>query len=86
MAISLSPKHLKRYKDIGRLLIRYGRADLVPDDAAADVVEDAEPITTDVAEPRAEQLAADLERLGPVASSPSSTCAAGRSRPSVRWP
>ena len=63
MAISLSPKHLKRYKDIGRLLVKYGRADLVTDDI--EVIEDAEPIDANAATPKAEELAAELERLGP---------------------
>ena len=62
MTLSLQPKHLGRYKDIARLLIRYGRSDLVrdldldglePDDQAAPLCEDAQ------------QLTADLERLGP---------------------
>jgi ubiquinone biosynthesis protein len=29
MSISLRPEHLKRYKDIAVLLMKYGRADLV---------------------------------------------------------
>ncbi len=62
MALSLQPKHLARYRDIGRLLIRYGRSDLVKDldiDGLDDADRDA-PLCED-----AEQLADDLERLGP---------------------
>ena len=62
MALSLKPEHLKRYKDIARLLIQHGRSDLVktmdvdlPDDQ---VVEEA--VTGDP-----EKLARDLEALGP---------------------
>jgi hypothetical protein len=29
MALSLRPQHLKRYGDLARLLIKYGRSDLV---------------------------------------------------------
>jgi len=29
MALSLKPEHLRRYKDMALLLVRYGRADLV---------------------------------------------------------
>lgn len=62
MSISLHPRHLARYRDIARLLIRYGRSDLVtdlqieglePEDREVPLCEDAE------------QLARDLERLGP---------------------
>lgn len=62
MGLSLHPKHLSRYLDIARLLIKYGRSDLVrdldidglgPEEGEAPVCEDAT------------QLAADLEALGP---------------------
>ncbi len=62
MALTLNPRHVGRYRDIARLLIRYGRSDLLadldldgigPDDRSAPVCEDAT------------QLAADLEALGP---------------------
>ena len=29
MTLSLRPEHLKRYRDVGRLLMKYGRSDLV---------------------------------------------------------
>lgn len=64
MALSLKPERIKRYKDVAALLIKYGRSDLVqqndldliggPGDALA---------TTD--QPKAEELASDLEQLGP---------------------
>ncbi len=62
MALSLHPRHLGRYRDVARLLIRYGRSDLLadldldgigPDERSAPVCEDAN------------QLAEDLEALGP---------------------
>jgi ubiquinone biosynthesis protein len=62
MALSLQPKHLARYRDIARLLIRYGRSDLVSDldlDGLEDADRDA-PLCED-----ATQLARDLEQLGP---------------------
>jgi predicted unusual protein kinase regulating ubiquinone biosynthesis (AarF/ABC1/UbiB family) len=58
VGISLKPRHLKRYKDIALLLARYGRSDLVSQVGLDEPVEDTEP-------GRPEQLAADLERLGP---------------------
>ena len=64
MVVSLKPERLKRYKDVAMLLIKYGRSDLIsaaglegsvlPDEIAAE---------TETAP--AEDLARDLERLGP---------------------
>ena len=64
MVVSLKPERLKRYKDVAMLLIKYGRSDLIsaaglegsvlPDEIAAE---------TETAP--AEDLAKDLEKLGP---------------------
>ena len=64
MVVSLKPERLKRYKDVALLLIKYGRSDLIsvaglegsvlPDEIAAET--EAAP---------AEDLAKDLEKLGP---------------------
>ena len=46
MTISLKPEHLKRYKDIAYLFMKYGRADLVRQtglDAALETEEAAHP-------------------------------------------
>src|SRR6266508_5064404 len=57
MGISLRPEHLKRYKDLGALFIKYGRSDLAgdPEEAAA------APASSETAA----QLTTDLEDLGP---------------------
>jgi ubiquinone biosynthesis protein len=63
MILPLKTEHLKRYKDIARLLMRYGRADLarfVSDPALPPDEPDAE---VTAGEP--EELAKDLEALGP---------------------
>ena len=62
---SLAPRHLKRYKEIGRLL-RYFRGDLWKGVSASDLG-DFGPDDPELAAvpPEAEQLAADLEALGP---------------------
>jgi ubiquinone biosynthesis protein len=61
MTLSLKPEHLKRYKDIARLLIQHGRSDLVK---AVDLELPAGEIPQEVAgDP--ERLARDLEALGP---------------------
>lgn len=63
MGISLKPGHLKRYKDVAALLIKYGHGDLVKQ---APVVDD--PLDFQAAPPvppEAKELADDLEKLGP---------------------
>jgi ubiquinone biosynthesis protein len=62
MALSLKPEHLKRYKDIARLLIQHGHSDIVkavdldvPESEVADQAVKGDP----------ERLARDLEAMGP---------------------
>lgn len=66
MSLSLKPKHLKRYKDIAWLLAKYGRSDLV---ARMEIEETLSPEERSAVSgketPKAEDLARDLERLGP---------------------
>jgi ubiquinone biosynthesis protein len=65
MGISLKPDHLKRYAQLTRLLVKYGRSDLVRGAALeATLAEDVEPLARP-GSGEAEELAADLERLGP---------------------
>jgi ubiquinone biosynthesis protein len=66
MGLSLKPKHLGRYGDLARLLIKYGRRDLVEDAGLESAIPSDEPGASDsAAAPEAAQLADDLERLGP---------------------
>jgi ubiquinone biosynthesis protein len=67
MAISLRGEHLKRYVEIGRLLVKYGRSDLVRDAGIDDLLREEGANGTPVPDERAgpDELAADLERLGP---------------------
>ncbi|HTM58630.1 MAG TPA: AarF/UbiB family protein [Candidatus Udaeobacter sp.] len=76
MGISLKPAHLQRYRDITRLLIRYGNADVVrragledaelpePEPSARGTNGKAPPVDP-VATQQAKQLADDLEAMGP---------------------
>jgi len=62
MPISLRPQHVARYRDIARLLVKYGRSDLVRDAGLDDVADQGD----DGAIPaKAEELTDDLERMGP---------------------
>lgn len=71
MGLSTDPKHLKRYGQIARLLVRHGRGDVVKRaglESALESMED-EPPTSDAEHvklsDRAESLAVDLEEMGP---------------------
>jgi ubiquinone biosynthesis protein len=62
MSLSLRPQHAGRYRDIARLLVKYGRSDLVKEAGLDDVADYSE--AGDVP-PKAEELTDDLERMGP---------------------
>src|SRR4051812_13202516 len=64
MAILLKPQHLKRYQQIAWLLIKYGRSDLVKQSGLAETLQAEQRVTPKEAA-KAEELASDLEKLGP---------------------
>ncbi|HEX2699058.1 MAG TPA: AarF/UbiB family protein [Acidimicrobiales bacterium] len=64
MALSLRPQRVSRYRDVVRLLVKYGRSDLVRQ-AGLDELLDDERAAEPPVPPKAEELAADLEALGP---------------------
>ena len=61
MGVSLKPERLKRYKDVAKLLIKYGRSDLVHEAGLEGI--DLEEV--DLTGATGEELASDLEKLGP---------------------
>ena len=65
MGISLSRQNVKRYRDIARLMVKYGRSDLVRDAGLDAALEDEDRRRPDEPPAEAEQLAKDLEGLGP---------------------
>src|SRR6185369_12169137 len=64
MVVSLKPEKLKRYKDVVRLFVKYGRSDLVSP-AGLEGSEIADEIDFESKAASAEELAKDLEKLGP---------------------
>ena len=62
--VSLKPERLKRYKDVALLLVKYGRSDLVKQAGLEDHLELDEQALAETS-PKAEELASDLEKLGP---------------------
>ena len=65
MVVSLKPERLKRYKDVAMLLIKYGRSDLISAAGLEGSVLPDEIAEEAGARAPAEDLAKDLERLGP---------------------
>src|SRR4051794_36397505 len=63
MILPLKTEHLKRYKDIAKLLMKYGRADLAQ--FVSDPSMPPEETEAEIAAGKPEQLAHDLEALGP---------------------
>jgi ubiquinone biosynthesis protein len=64
MAISLKPQHLNRYRQITWLFMKYGRSDLVKKSGLEETLEAEERVAPKEAA-KAEELANDLEQLGP---------------------
>ena len=59
---TLHPRHAARYRDIARLLVKYGRSDLVKEAGLGDMADFSE---AGEVPPKAEELTDDLERMGP---------------------
>jgi len=65
MGISLKKEHLKRYKDIAWLLIKYGNSDLVKNAGLEEILSEEEQSADNKSAANANELAADFEKLGP---------------------
>jgi len=65
MAISLKTEHLKRYKDIAWLLMKYGRSDLVKQAGLEEALTEETEKFRDGVPAEARELAEDFERMGP---------------------
>ena len=63
--MKLSPKHLKRYKEIGLLLFKYGRSDLVQQMSLDETIDPQEAKAASASGSKPEELASDLEAMGP---------------------
>ena len=64
MGFSLNPQHLNRYRQIAWLLLKYGGSDLVKQTGLTETLEAEQRVTPKEAA-KAEELADDLEKLGP---------------------
>lgn len=65
MTLSLRPEHLRRYKDVARLLVKHGRSDLVRAMDADQALFAGDLASWESVDGDPEALAADLEALGP---------------------
>jgi predicted unusual protein kinase regulating ubiquinone biosynthesis (AarF/ABC1/UbiB family) len=63
VALTIDPRHLRRYRDIARLLVKYGRSDVVQAAGLDAVLRDEQAAPGEME--TAEHLAADLEAMGP---------------------
>lgn len=63
--MKISAKHLKRYKEIGLLLWKYGRSDLVQQMGIDEAVDPEEATAASTGAATPDQLADDLEAMGP---------------------
>ncbi len=65
MKLSLNPKHLKRYKDIAGLLLKFGLSEFLRASGLHDMLGGDHGTLAKRTQPEPEELAQDLERLGP---------------------
>jgi predicted unusual protein kinase regulating ubiquinone biosynthesis (AarF/ABC1/UbiB family) len=67
MGLSLKPEHLKRYKDLAVLAWKHGRSDIVRTAGLDELLAEEERREGDGSgRTKADELAADLERMGPI--------------------
>lgn len=65
MKISLKPQHLKRYRQIASLMLRFGFSELVRSSGLEDLLGEDLGKITQRAHPKPAELASDLESMGP---------------------
>jgi ubiquinone biosynthesis protein len=65
MGISLNPEHLKLYRELARMLFKYGHSDAVRTAGLEDALDAGAEGADEAPPPEATDLADDLERLGP---------------------
>src|ERR1035441_5789521 len=65
MKLSLKSHHLKRYKDIALLFLKYGTSDLAKEFAPEDADDEKKLATAKPGQSAPEELADDLEKMGP---------------------
>jgi predicted unusual protein kinase regulating ubiquinone biosynthesis (AarF/ABC1/UbiB family) len=65
VALKLKPRHLSRYGDIARLLLKHGRMDLVRHAGLEDALDPSVSADDVATAADAEELASDLEAMGP---------------------
>jgi ubiquinone biosynthesis protein len=65
MKLSLKPHHLKRYKDIALLFLKYGTSDLAKEFAHEAGGDEKNLLIAKPGQPAPEELADDLEKMGP---------------------
>src|SRR5277367_2908354 len=65
MKLSLKPHHLKRYKDIAMVFLKYGTSDLAKEFEAEKLEPENKSVVEKSGQSKPEELADDLEKMGP---------------------
>ncbi len=66
MSLTFKPEHLKRYRDIAQLMMKYGHSSLTAEVGLDQILSESERIPAPGEDPKAEELADDLEKMGPI--------------------
>jgi ubiquinone biosynthesis protein len=66
MSLAFKPEHLKRYRDIAQLMMKYGHSSMTAESGLDEILTEEDRRAEPVQDPKAEELADDLERMGPI--------------------
>ncbi len=66
MALAVKMQHLKLYRDIARLFVKYGRSDILPGSELDELVSEEAKTDNGAPDPMGKELADDLEAMGPI--------------------
>lgn len=66
MSLAFKPEHIKRYKDIAQLMMKYGHSSMTADAGLDPILTEEDRVPELGQDPKAEELAADLEKMGPI--------------------
>lgn len=66
MSLAFKPEHLKRYRDIAQLMMKYGHSSMTAEVGLDKILTEEDRTPASNQDPKAEELADDLEKMGPI--------------------
>ena len=66
MSLAFKPEHIKRYRDIAQLMMKYGHSGLSTEMGLDPILTEDDRLPEPGQDPQAEELADDLEQMGPI--------------------